>query len=125
MSVIPKEVFEKYAIEYQTKIGETSRQLAMVRGQLQGREREKKLSELTAKELEPLDSTVLAYRSVGRMFIKEDISMLKDELHKKSASASKEIVAMERAATKLEGDLKDTERTLQDLIKKVMSQGKE
>lgn len=54
-------------MEYQSKIVDTTRQLATVRGQLQARERDKKLNELTAKELAGLDSNVAAYRSVGKM----------------------------------------------------------
>ncbi|KAL2913619.1 hypothetical protein HK105_206921 [Polyrhizophydium stewartii] len=122
MGDLPREVFEKFASEYQTKITETSRQLAMVRGQLQGREREKRASELTAKELSTLDDSVLAYRSVGRMFIQEDVSLLKAELDNKASSAAKEIVALERAAGKLDAELKDTEKSLQGLIKRAIGQ---
>ncbi|KAH6559930.1 hypothetical protein BASA50_009019 [Batrachochytrium salamandrivorans] len=122
MSVIPQEAFQKYALEYQTKISETSRQLTTVNSQLQACRHEKRISELTSNELTPLDDTVPTYRSVGRMFVQEDISALKTELDKKSAISAKEISALERAVVTLESELKSSEGTLRDLIKKVTSQ---
>jgi hypothetical protein len=44
MSVIPLEVYEKFAQEYQQTIQKTSKELAQIRGQLQAQERERKVS---------------------------------------------------------------------------------
>ncbi|KAI8922955.1 Prefoldin [Entophlyctis helioformis] len=119
---IPREVFEKYAFEYQSKISESSKQLAVVRAQLQGRDREKRLSELTAKELNALPADVSAYRSVGKMFLKEDIAGLKDELNTRATAADKDLVALKRAETKLDRELKDAEKSFDSLLKKVLGQ---
>ena len=56
-------------VELQNKVVETSRQLAGVRAQISARDREKKLSELTAKELESMGENVSAYRAVGKMYV--------------------------------------------------------
>jgi prefoldin subunit 1 len=66
MSVIPKEVFEKYAMEYQAKISESGKNLAIVKGQLQAKERERKMSQLTGNELGQFTGSTIAYRSVGK-----------------------------------------------------------
>ena len=68
MASIPREVFEKYAVEYQTQIADSSKQLAIIRGQLQAKERDRKVSQLTGNELADLNE-VKAYRSVGKMCI--------------------------------------------------------
>ncbi len=67
MASIPREVFEKYAIEYQGQISESSKELAIIRGQLQAKERDRKVSQLTGNELADMKD-VKAYRSVGKMY---------------------------------------------------------
>lgn len=55
-------------------------------------------------------------------FIKEDLSALKQELQSKATNAAKEAQALERASGKLDNDLKDAEKSLSELIKKVKEQ---
>lgn len=48
---------------------ETGRQLSIVRAQLSTREREKRVCELTAKELSTVGKGVASYRAVGKMWV--------------------------------------------------------
>jgi prefoldin subunit 1 len=49
------------------KLQTTSRQLAGVKAQLQGRIREQKICELASKELSSFPSDAVAYKAVGKM----------------------------------------------------------
>ncbi|KAJ3015581.1 hypothetical protein HKX48_004538 [Thoreauomyces humboldtii] len=115
MSMTP-ELAQRVMQEIQEKMVETGRQLGMVRGQLQAREREKRVCELTVKELRSLGEGVSAYRAVGKMFIQEPLSGLVKELDTRKADSEREIVALERAGTKLQRELTDTQSTWKDIM---------
>ncbi|KAJ3337489.1 hypothetical protein HDU91_001470, partial [Kappamyces sp. JEL0680] len=108
--------------EYQLKINKASQELGQIRAQLAGKQRERKLTELTSSELAGFAGAE-TYRTVGRMFLKEDVNILAGELAAKIAVCSKEIAAMEKVALKTDQDLKDAERNLTSLINKVKEQG--
>ncbi|KAI8916328.1 hypothetical protein EDD86DRAFT_244253 [Gorgonomyces haynaldii] len=94
MATIPKE----YAMEYQEKIAESTKQLNVVRAQLQAKERDRKV------------------------FLKEDLGSLQKELDKRQTDAGREIEALQKAALKFDGELKEAEKNLDSLIKKVKEQ---
>ena len=52
----------------------------------------------------------------------EDLNVLKKELEKKSTDATKEIEALQKAALKYDNALKEAEKNLSSLIKKVNDQ---
>lgn len=65
---MPREAFEKFASEYQQKLSKANQELMQIRGQLQARQRERKLTELTTAELSSLPETTVTYRTVGKMW---------------------------------------------------------
>ncbi|KAJ3104466.1 hypothetical protein HDU97_009251 [Phlyctochytrium planicorne] len=100
----------------EVKLQNTSKQLAVIKAQITSKEREKRISELSAKELNALPTTTPAYKAVGRMFIKKELKDLSQALTNKSKDADKESKALQTAATKLERDAKETEKKLQDVL---------
>lgn len=64
---IPNELFQSYAGEYQKKINKANQELMQIRGAMQARQRERKLSELTCQELQGLSADTDCYRTVGKM----------------------------------------------------------
>ncbi|KAI8814237.1 Prefoldin [Cladochytrium replicatum] len=113
---INDETLRKLLVETQVKLGEFSRQLQLVKSQQQARERERRLNELTVKELSVLDSTAKTYKSVGRMFLLTDVTVLTKNLQTQINDADKEIKALERAGNKIQSDLKDTQAAVRDLF---------
>ena len=101
----------------ETKLQNCTRQLSSLRGQVQAKERERKICEITARELSqyPAASTG-AYKSVGKMFLKSDLDTLKNGLVAKAAENEKEIKVLQRAAAKVENEAGDTERNLKELV---------
>ncbi|KAI8853079.1 hypothetical protein BC829DRAFT_383715 [Chytridium lagenaria] len=97
-----REVF----MESQLKLQNTSKQLATVKAQIASKERERRISELSAKELTALPSSTPAYKAVGRMFVQQDLTR----------DAEKESKALAQAATKLERDATETEKKLKDVL---------
>lgn len=115
---MPKELFEKYAAEYQGKIYDSTQELMRLRAQSQQKERERKLTELTSSELAPL-TTNKCYKTVGKMFIEEDLGQVKGELANKCETLKKELDAIQKVALKIDSDIKDYERNLKSLINSV------
>ncbi|TPX39573.1 hypothetical protein SeMB42_g06325 [Synchytrium endobioticum] len=109
---VPSEELQRIFTEAQVRLAEASRQLSLVKSQLQAKQREKRLGELTAKELSTLASDVATYRAVGKMFIKVDLTLLRKELTPRIQDAEKEIKALERTQTKLERELEQHQNML-------------
>jgi len=53
-------------LELQNRLIENSRQLNVVKSQIQAKEREKRFAELTKHELSSLDENIRTYKSVGK-----------------------------------------------------------
>ncbi|KAI9209315.1 Prefoldin [Polychytrium aggregatum] len=109
---------KKAFLETQSKISDYTRQLNAVKTQLSLKDREGRLCDLTHKELASLPKDTGAYRAVGRMFFKADLSVLADELKVQSTEAAREAKALERASKKIEGSIIDAQDNLKELLKK-------
>ncbi|KAJ3076021.1 hypothetical protein HDU98_005970 [Podochytrium sp. JEL0797] len=107
-------------IETQGKHQNTARQLNTVRAQINSKERDRKIGELAAKELMQYPAGTVAYKSVGKMFLMQDLSLQTAQLQQKSDAAASEIKALARASEKLERDVKDLERGLTELLQRRM-----
>lgn len=119
MSVMPRELFEKYAVEYQTKIETTGMELRKLSATLQQKKTTKQQSLLIQNQL---DADHDMYKSVGKMFVKEEYKDLNAELEKDLKVLDKDIEAMEKITAKLAGEYKDAQRNLDSLVKKVSGQ---
>ncbi|KAJ3251116.1 hypothetical protein HK103_002872 [Boothiomyces macroporosus] len=115
--LVMAKLFEQYYQEYSAKIQQSRTQLMQIRASLQSRSREQKLTQLTLTELSSSRSDV--YKTVGKMFIKEDYDLVLGDLKGKVDLYTRDVLAMEKMALKTDGELKDYERNLESLIKKV------
>ncbi|KAI9098904.1 Prefoldin [Phlyctochytrium arcticum] len=118
---LPPEIAQKVLGEIQNKMIESSRQLNIVKAQLSTREREKRVCELTIKELSTFGSDTGAYRSVGKMFIQEPLPVLIKELETRKSDSEKEAKNFERAATKLERDLNEAQGAWKEIMHRARS----
>ena len=116
MSTMPPELFQKYYAEYDTKIQDSSKKLLQIRSQSQQKQRESKLNQLTLGELSEYDCN--CYKTVGKMFQKSDLKVVKTELDTKIKGAEKELEVLGKVATKLDADLQDAKRNLKSLLEK-------
>lgn len=51
----------------QAKFIHSQQQVATVKGQIQGKQRERKMAELTRRELDGLDDNTKTYKPIGKM----------------------------------------------------------
>lgn len=119
---MPKELFEKYFLEYQEKIQNSQQELISLRSQNQQKDRERKLSELTLAELSTLNETNKTFRTVGKMFMEQDVKSVVEEKKNLISNLTKEIEAIQKVALKVDADLKDYERNFKSLLEKANAQ---
>ncbi|RIA93580.1 Prefoldin, partial [Glomus cerebriforme] len=103
-------------IELQNRLVDSNRQLATVKTQIQIKEREKRLAELTKKELSALEKDTKTYKSVGKAFIKADLSVLNREMDDKFAKATSDLVTLDKSKKYLERNISDSQNGLREIV---------
>ena len=106
-------------MEMQSNIISSSKKLSLANSSLSQNQKTIRLSELTMAELAALDVDSTLYRSVGKMFIIEKLPVIMNELDTKSKDAISQVKVLTAAASKYEKELKDSQKSLQELFKKV------
>ncbi len=77
--------------ELQQSMSQAQQELGRINGKLQLREREKRHAQFTLAELNEMDNSTRAYRQVGKMFLADDMTNLKDSLGQKIVACDKEV----------------------------------
>ncbi|ORX81621.1 Prefoldin [Basidiobolus meristosporus CBS 931.73] len=111
-----EENLKQMLIGMQNKMIEDSRQLSTVKAQIQAKEREKRLSELTYKEVSQIGDNIRTYKSVGKMFLQADKSVLEKEIKGRIDVSNEGIKALEKKATYLERNINEINGNLKDIF---------
>ncbi|KAJ1680362.1 hypothetical protein EV182_000144 [Spiromyces aspiralis] len=101
----------------QERMIQSQRQLATVEAQLTLHQREARKSELTLRELASLDPDTPMYRSVGKMFLREDRSEIQDQLQKQQREAKDTVLALEKKKKYFEREAKEANDNLMDVLR--------
>ncbi|KAL1924772.1 uncharacterized protein VTP21DRAFT_4426 [Calcarisporiella thermophila] len=110
------ETIKKVFIELQNQMAESNRQLSGVKAQMQAKEREKRLAELTKKELSELNDGVRTYKSVGKAFFQTSLSDLQNELKDRIESNATDIQALEKKQKYLERNITEHQNNLREIL---------
>ncbi|KAF9348740.1 hypothetical protein BGX26_012872 [Mortierella sp. AD094] len=116
---INEQALGKIVHDLQSKLQEATRMVASVQAQIQTREREKRLSELTNKELSSLQPDTVTYKSVGKMFIQEPLTDLTSELSERSKEMEKDMEALDKKRIYWERNKTEAQGNLQELIRQI------
>ncbi|ORZ09094.1 Prefoldin [Lobosporangium transversale] len=116
---INEQALGKLVHDLQSKLQEATRMVASVQAQIQAREREKKLSELTNKELSSLQADTVTYKSVGKMFVQEPLNDLTKELSERAKDMTKELEALDKKRIYWERNKTEAQGNLQELIRQI------
>ncbi|KAF9434219.1 hypothetical protein BGZ76_008372 [Entomortierella beljakovae] len=116
---INEQALGKIVHDLQSKLQEATRMVASVQAQIQTREREKRLSELTNKELSSLQPNTVTYKSIGKMFIQEPLKDLTTELSTRAKEMEKEMEALDKKRIYWERNKTEAQGNLQELIRQI------
>ncbi|SGZ16730.1 BQ5605_C020g09062 [Microbotryum silenes-dioicae] len=130
------ESLNKALFQLQSQYQEASRQIQIVRTQAQARERDRKMTTLTLREIEalPRDPPVTCYRGVGRMllddpitvtsnrFVQESRNNIENTLKGKAKDVDDELNVLEKKHKYLESEMNTSQSSLRDLLQEVQRQ---
>ncbi|KAG0077233.1 hypothetical protein BGZ93_011469 [Podila epicladia] len=116
---INEQALGKIVHDLQSKLQEATRMVASVQAQIQTRDREKKLSVLTNKELSSLVPETVTYKSVGKMFVQEPLPKLTGELTDRVTEMDKDMAALDKKRIYWERNKTEAQGNLQELIKQI------
>ncbi|CAD6891150.1 unnamed protein product [Tilletia controversa] len=112
-----EEALHKVLQQIQTQYVVSQRQLSGVRAQLQGRERERKGTELTLKQIDEVDQGAKFYKGVGKMFIMEERSTVRKELVTRENEMQEDIANLTKKQKFLEKQVTDAQGHLNDIFR--------
>ncbi|CAO3659490.1 unnamed protein product [Rhizopus stolonifer] len=108
------EAIRKVFVELQANYIHSQQQVNITKAQIQSKQRERKLAELTRRELDSLDSQTKTYKPVGKMFIQSPLNEMKQQYVDSINTSDENIKQLEktqkyweRAASDAQGNLKD------------------
>ncbi|CAG8540560.1 8056_t:CDS:2 [Paraglomus brasilianum] len=95
---------------------ESNRQLSNLKVQIASKEREKRMTELTKKELAALDSNVITYKTVGKAFFRTDLPLLVNDMDKGVEKAATEIEVLDKKKKYLERHINEAQTGLKEVL---------
>ncbi|EIE81549.1 hypothetical protein G6F46_001982 [Rhizopus delemar] len=114
MATLSDEAIRKVFVELQAKFIHSQQQVSTVKAQIQTKQRERKMAELTRRELDSLDPQTKTYKPIGKMFIQSPLNDMKQQYVDSISKTDEDINQLEktqkyweRAASDAEGNLKD------------------
>ncbi|GAA5825549.1 hypothetical protein JCM3770_000123 [Rhodotorula araucariae] len=106
-------------MQLQQRGQDAARALSTVRAQLNARERDKKVTTLTLREIEVLPREpggAKCYRGVGRMFVQESRNNVENTLRAQMKDAQDDVAVLEKKAKYLENEIVTAQNSLRDIL---------
>ncbi|CAG8481776.1 2639_t:CDS:2 [Diversispora eburnea] len=106
---LPDEALRKILFELQNRLVENTRQLNTVKSQVQLKEREKRLAEITKRELSSLENDTRTYKSV-------DIRDLTNELSNRVSKIDTDLITLDKSRKYLERNIDESSNGLREIV---------
>ncbi|KAF7507119.1 hypothetical protein GJ744_010932 [Endocarpon pusillum] len=116
---IPNAALQKLLQEVESQAIQSQQQINIVRSQINVKQRDARLNQLTSTELSQLPRTTKVYEGLGKMFVATPISAVDARLSKESQTLKSEITALEKRLHYLE----TTHKNSREHIEKILQTG--
>ncbi|KAG2201752.1 Prefoldin [Mucor mucedo] len=116
MSSLSDDTIRKVFVELQAKFIHSQQQTNTVKAQIQGKQRERKMAELTRRELDGLDDSTKTYKPIGKMFIQSPLSTMKKQYVDSVVQADEDIKQLEKTQKYWERQASDAQGNLKDIL---------
>eukprot|EP01121_Diplochlamys_sp_Union-15-3_P003861 TRINITY_DN1379_c0_g1_i1.p1 TRINITY_DN1379_c0_g1~~TRINITY_DN1379_c0_g1_i1.p1 ORF type:complete len:122 (-),score=21.15 TRINITY_DN1379_c0_g1_i1:59-424(-) len=107
---------QKAFLDLQDRLIEATQQYQQLSAAISINEREKQKGILTIEELGTLPTNARSYQTLGRTFIEQPLSSLKEELSRRVKLCEKEIEKQKNRLQALEKKIKEYDSSLQKLL---------
>lgn len=102
--------------ELQSRMASTKQQLNISDAQIEQLKKQIIHSKFLQRELATYPEDVVAYEGIGRMFVKQPVKVIDEDLTKKASSLEEKIKSIDLSKAYLEKTLKESEDNLRELI---------
>jgi len=114
---------DKQLIELQLKVTESNRSLSQVLQLINLNKVEQKRGAATIEELHTVTDDTPSYKSVGRMFLKEPLPSLRQQLQGMMGQVENQITALETKRDYLKKQVKQDEDNLNEVVQQFYRKG--
>ncbi|CAL1694334.1 unnamed protein product [Somion occarium] len=116
MSTLSDDTLRKILVQIQQTAVQSQRNLNLSRTQIQAKERERRILQLTIEEINSLDDNVNLYKGVGKMFINVPRPELQKGLKEEEKELSDDVSTLQKKAKYLEKQFNDAQGQLRDIF---------
>ncbi|KAI9490399.1 Prefoldin [Zychaea mexicana] len=116
MSALSDDAIRKVFVELQAKYVASTQQLNTVKAQIQARQRDRKMAELTRRELDTLDADTKTYKPVGKMFVQTPLGEMKDQYVNRIKDSDEKIQQLEKSQKYWDRAATDAQSNLRDIL---------
>eukprot|EP01125_Pyxidicula_operculata_P001718 TRINITY_DN11542_c0_g1_i1.p1 TRINITY_DN11542_c0_g1~~TRINITY_DN11542_c0_g1_i1.p1 ORF type:complete len:124 (-),score=30.47 TRINITY_DN11542_c0_g1_i1:55-426(-) len=113
---------DKQLIDLQSKLSESSYALSHCLNLITLNQREKQRGIASIQELEEMSEKTPSYKSVGRMFIKEDLPELKNQLKQMLTDVDEQIKTLDSRKEYIKKQVKQDEDNLNEVVSQINKQ---
>ncbi|KAI8143466.1 Prefoldin [Fennellomyces sp. T-0311] len=116
MSALSDDAIRKVFVELQAKYVASTQQLNTVKAQIQAKQRDRKMAELTRRELDSLDADTKTYKPVGKMFVQTPLSEMKQQYVERIKDSDDKIQQLEKSQKYWDRAALDAQSNLKDIL---------
>jgi len=116
MSQLPDDTLRKILHQIRQTSIQASRALSITRAQASGKERERRITQLTLDEISRLDKSVKVYKGVGKMFMMEPKPAMEKELKAQEKELADEASALGKKVKYLEKQYLESQAQLRSIF---------
>ncbi|EKM84220.1 hypothetical protein AGABI1DRAFT_110782 [Agaricus bisporus var. burnettii JB137-S8] len=116
MSTLPDDTLRKILVQIQQTAVQSQRALNISVQQTAAKERERKILQLTIKEISSMGEDVHLYKGVGKMFMMEPHKAMVNDLKSQEKELTDDINSLNKKAKFLEKQFNDAQAQMRDIF---------
>ncbi|KIP11761.1 hypothetical protein PHLGIDRAFT_21477 [Phlebiopsis gigantea 11061_1 CR5-6] len=116
MATLPDDTLRKILMQIQQTAVQSQRALNVSRQQIAGKERERRILQLTIEEIKGLDGDVNLYKGVGKMFMQVPRPEMDKDLKSEEKELTDDIKSLTTKSKYLEKQFNDAQAQLRDIF---------
>ncbi|KAI0347993.1 Prefoldin [Trametopsis cervina] len=116
MATLSDDTLRKILLQIQQTAVQSQRALGISKQQLAGKERERRILQLTIEEIKPLGQDVNLYKGVGKMFMQVPRPTMDKDLQAEEKSLTDDINNLTKKSKYLEKQFNDAQAQLRDIF---------
>jgi len=115
---IPSDALQKLLQDIEARANQSQQQIQVVRGQIAAKQRDIRLNQLTAKEIESLPKGTNVYEGVGKMFVQVGTGQVKARLDSEVKGLSGDVEDLNKKLHYLETTFEKARENIDSILQR-------